>query len=240
MRSAVEKMDVPTEGQRANGIVRYASDVCTTKTQRVIVRYAVGKMDVPTEGRRANGAHPPASAGGWVGIRQRNAEICGMRRDGGHNATRCVMTPRRARPTIARLFIYQRRAYLFMDRSSIIKNAESNGNPDKRGPAFGSAGIALQCRIRLWRDIDALRGVARTTITQCVIVRYAVGKMDVPTVGRRANGAQPPASAGGWVGTMQRDAEICGMRRDGGHNHNAMRRYTVYSGVALHDDGTTR
>ena len=110
-----------------------------------------------------------------------------------------------------------------MDRSSIIKNAESNGNPDKRGPAFGSAGIALQCRIRLWRDIDALRGVARTTITQCVIVRYAVGKMDVPTVGRRANGAQPPASAGGWVGTRQRDAEICGMRRGGGHNHNAMR-----------------
>ena len=101
-----------------------------------------GKWMFPPKVKSANGAHPPASAGGWVGIRQRNAEICGMRRDGGHNATRCVMTPRRARPTIARLFIYQRRAYLFMDRSSIMKNAESNGNPDERGPAFGSAGIA--------------------------------------------------------------------------------------------------
>ena len=76
-----------------------------------------------------------------------------------------------------------------------------------------------------------MRGVARTTITRRVIARYAVGKMDVPTVGRRANGAQPPASAGGWVGTRQRDAEICGMRRGGGHNHNAMRHCTVCVGA---------
>ena len=66
-------MDVPTEGQRANGIVRYASDVCTTKTQRVIARYAVGKMDVPTEGQK----------------RQRRAAPGFSRGVGGHKATQC-------------------------------------------------------------------------------------------------------------------------------------------------------
>ena len=79
------------------------------------------------------------------------------------------------------------------------------------------------------------RGVGGHKATRCGNMRYAPGRWAQSQRNASVYGVQ-------WSGVAQRrrDAVICGLRRGGMHNHNAMRRCTVYSGVALHNDGTTR
>ena len=101
----------------------------------------------------------------WSGVaqRRRDAAIYGMRRGGGHNNNAMRHDAATRTHDDCAIFMYGRSVYYSWDRLPIIKNAESNGNPDERGCAAW--------RVQQQRNASShgMRLDVCTTITQCVI-----------------------------------------------------------------------